>query len=101
MIKDTVKRIEETVDYDKFSLIEGNRPFNKGLLLTLEESIVEEGNYLADNPIIVNERLEIIDGQHRWNIAKKLHLPLYYIISNGLGLREAKFIFRASFEIGL
>lgn len=84
------KTIEATTDYDQFSLIEGNRPLNKGLILSLEESILNEGNYLETQPIIVNEKMEIIDGQHRWAVAKNLQKELFYIVSKGATLREAK-----------
>src|SRR5882672_6062386 len=79
-----------TTDYNTFKKLEGNRPFNKGLLVALQESIQNDGNYLAFNPIIVNERMEVIDGQHRLKVAKALSLPVYYIVAKGLKLNETR-----------
>lgn len=42
-------------------------------------------------PIIVNEKMEIIDGQHRVEAAKHLNLPVYYIITDG-GLRQVQML---------
>ncbi len=38
--------------------------------------------------IIVNEKYEIIDGQHRFDVIQELQLPLNYIVCNGYGLNE-------------
>jgi len=42
------------------------------------------------SPIIVNEKFEIIDGQHRYEAAKELGLPVNYIMVKGYGLDEVK-----------
>jgi hypothetical protein len=44
-------------------------------------------NYLF-TVIIVNEKYEIIDGQHRFEVIQELQLPLHYIICSGYGLAE-------------
>jgi hypothetical protein len=36
----------------------------------------------------VNEKYEIIDGQHRFDVIQELKLPLHYIICKGYGLNE-------------
>ena len=38
--------------------------------------------------IIVNEKYEIIDGQHRFDVIQELKLPLNYIVCKGYGLNE-------------
>jgi hypothetical protein len=40
------------------------------------------------NPILVNEQLEVIDGQHRLEAAKSAGTYVYYIIVNGYTLTE-------------
>ena len=42
------------------------------------------------NPIVVNEKFEIIDGQGRFKALKTLSLPIEYILIPGLGLEECK-----------
>ncbi|GAA4461808.1 hypothetical protein GCM10023093_07210 [Nemorincola caseinilytica] len=38
--------------------------------------------------IYLNERLEIIDGQHRYEAARRKGLPLHFMIMPGWGMRE-------------
>ncbi len=41
---------------------------------------IQEKNFLKDFPIIVNSKLEILDGNHRYYAAKRLNIPFYYWI---------------------
>lgn len=43
-------------------------------------------------PIIVNEKYQIIDGQHRFEVCKELGLPVFYIIKKGYGLDEVQML---------
>ena len=38
-------------------------------------------NMTREKPIVVNEKMEIIDGQHRFEACKRLKFPIYYIKS--------------------
>ena len=38
------------------------------------------------SPILVNEKMEVIDGQHRLQAQKELNLPTYYIKNKGYDL---------------
>ena len=40
--------------------------------------------------IFVNEKNEVIDGQHRLQACKELKLPVNYIVLNGYGLKEVQ-----------
>lgn len=84
MVKD-INQVHTTTDYFLFKSIEGNR--NKSLLHInrLKKSMSE--NYLF-TIIIVNEKYEIIDGQHRFDVIQELKLPLNYIVCKGYGLNE-------------
>lgn len=44
------------------------------------------------SPIIVNEHYQIIDGQHRFTVCKKLGLPIFYMIVEGYGLDEVQIL---------
>jgi len=79
--------IEKTKDYSKFSTLKGNRELKKFLINKIERSIME-GNMLHSNPIIVNEKFEVIDGQHRLAVAERNELDIYYIIVPGITLNE-------------
>lgn len=78
-------QVMTTDEYDKFKVLIGNRDLNRLHLQRLEKSILKNPLFTT---IMVNEKFEIIDGQHRFNIIKKHKLPLNYIICQGYGLDE-------------
>lgn len=78
-------QVHTTTDYHLFKPIEGNRNKNLLHINRLKKSISE--NYLF-TVIIVNDKYEIIDGQHRFDVIKELNLPLNYIVCEGYGLNE-------------
>jgi len=80
-----IRQVHTTTDYSLFKSIDGNRTINTLHLNRLRLSIVD--NYLL-TVIIVNEKYEIIDGQHRYECIKELGYPLHYIICKGYGLNE-------------
>lgn len=74
-----------TTEYDKFHYIEGNRPVLKSHVKYLTESI-KKRNLLEYEPMVVNPKFGIIDGQHRLEAARVLGVPIYYIIGKKLDL---------------
>ena len=78
-------QVHTTTDYFLFKPIDGNRNKNLLHINRLKKSMSE--NYLF-TVIIVNEKYEIIDGQHRFEVIQELKLPLNYIICKGYGLNE-------------
>jgi len=81
----TINQVMMTNDYNMFKNIEGNRNINKIHLKRLKQSIQEKHIMV---PIIVNGKYEIIDGQHRFQSAKDLSKPVYFIKINGLELPD-------------
>jgi len=81
----TVNHVKMTNDYGLFSFIDGNRDINKNQLIRLAKSIDEE--YIPV-PIIVNEKKQIIDGQHRYEVIKTLNKPIYFVEVPGLRLPQ-------------
>ena len=81
-----MKNVEQTRDYDRFTFIEGNRIPIKKHIDAIAKSMKTNG--MLNSPIIVNEKMEVIDGQHRLLAAKKVGLPINYIISLGYGINE-------------
>jgi hypothetical protein len=78
-------QVHTTKDYFLFKSIDGNRNKNLLHINRLKKSMQE--CYLF-TVIIVNEKYEIIDGQHRFDVIEELKLPLNYIICKGYGLNE-------------
>ncbi len=69
-----------------FKQIDGNRVPNLQHVRRLTDSINVNG--MKCNPILVNENMEVIDGQHRLMAAKESESFIYYIIVKGYSLSE-------------
>lgn len=82
-----VGNIYMTQDYDMFKPMEGNRNLNLRNLAKIEASSIKKQLII---PIQVNEKHEIIDGQHRFYVWRKLSLPIYFIMNPGYGLDEVE-----------
>lgn len=78
--------VYRTKNYDIFKKLEGNRDLIK------DDRIIKSIQNIGyiENPIIVNEKLEVIDGQNRLEALKKLGLPVEYHIVDGIGIKEAR-----------
>lgn len=64
-------------DYSKFNILSENRNIDHNHIDKIKESITKHG-YLSSNPIIVDEKMNIIDGQHRFLACKEMGLPIDY-----------------------
>lgn len=76
-----------STDYSKFKLIKGNRNLHKTKYLQLLKSMEQE---VLNIPIIVNEKMEIIDGQHRYHARRELNLPIPYCVCEGYSIEQVK-----------
>ena len=81
-----VNKVYKTSDLSIFKQIDGNRIPNLQHVKRLADSIRVYG--MKCNPILVNERMEVIDGQHRLMAAKDAKSFVYYIIIPGYNLKE-------------
>lgn len=88
MYTKSTKSIYETWDYDMFKTLDGNRDVNNGRVLKTIESIEKYG--WLTNPILVNEKFEVIDGQGRLEALRRLNLPVEFIIEPGIGRKECQ-----------
>jgi hypothetical protein len=80
-------KVYKTKDYSLFKMLGGNRNIN---LKNANKIIASMKQRLIINPIIVNEKYEIIDGQHRFYAQRELNKEIYYIIQKGLGLKDCQ-----------
>lgn len=81
----TLPIVKSTKEYSLFGTLKGNRVIKAPHLRKLISSIKE--NYMF-TVIIVNENMEIIDGQHRAAACEVLNLPIYYVIKEGYTLED-------------
>jgi hypothetical protein len=81
------KQIAKTKDYAQFKSILGNRQLSKEHIheLTVE---IQRNNLLDVCPIIVNDKFQVIDGQHRLEAAKQLGIEVPYVVVPGLGIEH-------------
>lgn len=76
-----------TKNYDQFTIMPDNRKINQLHVNRLIQSFKEQ--YLV-SPIIVNQRYEVIDGQHRLEACKATDNLIYYIIVPYYGINEVQ-----------
>lgn len=76
--------IYETDDYSMFKKLDGNRDVNK--IGPLKKSMKKYG--FMNCPIMINEKGEVAEGQHRVRVAKELGLPVKFTVQPGMGLDE-------------
>lgn len=86
MIADKIfTSVYSTYDYNKFNMIKTNRAINQSNVKEIITSMEEEQLVI---PIIVNEKFEIIDGQHRFSVCAEKQLPVYYIQMYGYAEKQ-------------
>ena len=81
-----VPEVKVTSDYSIFHRMEGNREVTSRRAMKIRQSIEDVGYIPA--PIIVNEGMEVVDGQGRLDALRQLNLPVYFIVIPGLELRD-------------
>lgn len=72
----------ETRDYSKFKMHSANRVLSESTVNKLVNSIREVG-YIKGKPVLVDENMRVVDGQHRLEALKRLHMPIPYEIVKG------------------
>ena len=70
-------RIQVSSDYKKFKFTDENRDIRSSNLEKLTKSVktIDMSDYF---PILVDENMEIIDGQHRFTVWKSLNMPIKF-----------------------
>jgi len=81
-----VNKVYKTNDLSIFKQIGGNRVPNPQHIKRLKSSILQNG--MLCNPILVNEKMQVIDGQHRLIASKEAESFIYYIILKDYSLSE-------------
>lgn len=74
-------KIYWTTDYGRFKFLKGNRDIHEGKVNKIKKVIQSGIDVLKYAPIIVNEAMEIIDGQHRFAVSREMKGNVYYVIN--------------------
>ena len=80
--------IKTTTNYCQFKKLSGNRQTDLQRVLRIQDSIERIG--WVSNPIIVNENLEIVDGQGRFEALRRLNMPVEYIVIPGANINHCR-----------
>jgi len=83
--KYTVADAKVTKNWSNLKFLEDNRDKDDAAIKRLAESIKQFGQL---QPIIINEKGEIIDGQTRVDACKLLGFPVLYVTSKGATIKE-------------
>lgn len=83
-----VNTVYKTNDLSIFKTIKGNRPPNPQHVRRLASSIKHSG--MLQNPIIVNEKMQIIDGQHRLLASRGAESFIYFIVLKGYDMAQVQ-----------
>lgn len=86
-MKQIETKVFTTKDYSLFKRVTGNRAVNSSHVLRIKNSMVDNDLMI---PIVVNDKMEVIDGQHRLAARQLAKLPVYYVVVNGLGIEETQ-----------
>jgi hypothetical protein len=86
-------KIYFTSDYSLFRMIYGNRMLNESKIKKIKHDISHGLDVLAYCPILVSENVnqksfDIIDGQHRFWVAKEMKKPIHFVIVPKMELME-------------
>lgn len=89
-------KIYFTDNYSLFRIIDGNREINTAKISRIENEILHGVDVLRYCPIIVQEKvdnnhqayLEIIDGQHRFYVAKNTLSRVWYVLVKTFDLKD-------------
>ena len=76
------QNVYSTKKYDVFNISEINRSVKPSNVNVIKNSIIAEGQ---QKPIVVDDKMFIIDGQHRYSALKELNLPVEFILSTRSG----------------
>lgn len=81
------QKIHTTKDYTLFLPLPGNRKIDQGHVKRIALSMKDKDLCI---PIIVNEDMRVIDGQHRLEARRQLRKTVYYIVLSGMGIHETQ-----------
>ena len=85
-----MNKIQSTTNYDRFQRMEGNRETGRRVNSLIRE--VKRRNLLPQFPIVCQRnghgKLVIADGQHRFEAAKALKLPIFFVEGKNITVED-------------
>ena len=84
------EKIYTTTDYEGFVFTDWNRDVSNARTVKMVEAIESTG-WLPE-PVLVNEKFEVIDGQSRVKALERLNMPVEFCIKPGIGRKECQIL---------
>jgi hypothetical protein len=87
-------QVQCTTDYSIFKLFPGNRPYkttprSEMHIMKLVASMAAFG-FMPNFHITTNSKMQVIDGQHRLEAAKRAGVPVYFVIDDTITLEAVQ-----------
>lgn len=82
--------VHKTTDYGQFKYIDSNRTISKNHVQHLVQSFEANPELVQTRPILVNEDMQVIDGQHRLQACATLRVPVYFMVASGTNVESAQ-----------
>lgn len=82
----------ETSDYTVFQPLPHNRRIVENHVRDLVQSMEERPHLRPARPILLNEQMQIIDGQHRVEASRRLKITVFYMVVPGLTIADARLL---------
>lgn len=83
-------QVQVTKDYQRFKTLSSNRRVDMNHVKRLAKSMKENPHLFETRPILVNENMFVIDGQHRLRAAQENKQPVYYMVSKGITVDDTR-----------
>lgn len=87
---ETLGTIEQTKDYEQFVILGANREVSKSHINKLVKVFRDNPRASEYRPVLVNENMEVIDGQHRLYALMELGYPIFYTTVRGLTIDDTQ-----------
>jgi hypothetical protein len=85
-------KIEETDNYDMFKPLPHNRPVVQSHVARLMTSMAERPHLRPARPVLVNDKYQVIDGQHRLRASELNGQSVYFMVVDGLTIDDARLL---------
>ena len=76
-----MQQIKRSKDYDKFSILTSNRVVQKNKINGMREALKGDGNLTIDYPILVDKKMNILEGQTRYYACVEENRCVYYKVA--------------------
>jgi hypothetical protein len=91
-IKVSKTLIQETSDYELFKDLPHNRPVVRNHVLQLARSLRERPHLRVSRPVLVNDKMQVIDGQHRLAASIINEQSVFFMVVPKLTVDDARLL---------